>query len=148
MLVGGCGWVLSAQPDMMRVVEHNGDHYVAGKELAGGAAIAVKKLPGSDSVVACSGDRCALLKDFFERDKDTFVGIAALSKALGLSARFSDDQRRVRFEFEAKPAATASGTARVGDLAPNFRLTKLGGGEISLAELRGKRVLINSWASW
>ena len=39
-------------------------------------------------------------------------------------------------------------TARVGQLAPNFRLPKLQGGTVSLADFRGKRVLIESWASW
>lgn len=148
MLVANCGWVLSAQPEMISVTEHNGATYVAGTELARAAAIAIKKLPGSDSVVACSGERCARLKDYFERDRETFVGVAALSKSLGLSARFSDDRRRVRFDLESKPAATPGGIVSLGELAPNFQLTKLGGGKISLADLRGKRVLINSWASW
>lgn len=113
MIVVSCGWVRSAQPEMISVTEHNGATYVAGTELARAAAIAIKTLPGSDSVVACSGERCALLRDFFERDKETFVGIAALSKSLGLSARFSDDRRRVQFDFGSKTSATpASGPAR------------------------------------
>lgn len=36
----------------------------------------------------------------------------------------------------------------VGSLAPEFTLTTLDGETISLAELRGKNVLINYWATW
>jgi peroxiredoxin len=36
----------------------------------------------------------------------------------------------------------------VGSLAPGFTLTTLDGETISLAELRGKNVLINYWATW
>lgn len=38
--------------------------------------------------------------------------------------------------------------AEVGRAAPNFVIPGLDGGEISLADLRGKPVLINFWASW
>ncbi len=36
----------------------------------------------------------------------------------------------------------------VGDLAPDFRIKKLGGGEVALTDYRGKVVLINFWATW
>jgi hypothetical protein len=39
-------------------------------------------------------------------------------------------------------------TPHVGSPAPDFRLTKLDGSSIALSELLGKRVLINSWATW
>lgn len=35
-----------------------------------------------------------------------------------------------------------------GDVAPDFTVTKLGGGEATLSSLRGKVVLINFWATW
>jgi len=35
-----------------------------------------------------------------------------------------------------------------GLAAPEFALPRLGGGEISLSELRGKVVLLNFWATW
>ncbi len=35
-----------------------------------------------------------------------------------------------------------------GLAAPDFALPRLGGGEISLRELRGKVVLVNFWATW
>jgi peroxiredoxin len=36
----------------------------------------------------------------------------------------------------------------VGLAAPEFTLARLGGGEISLRDLRGKVVLVNLWATW
>ena len=36
----------------------------------------------------------------------------------------------------------------LGDLAPNFQLEDTRGNKVSLADLRGKVVLINFWATW
>lgn len=36
----------------------------------------------------------------------------------------------------------------VGDPLPDVALPRLGGGELSLASLRGKFVLLFMWASW
>src|SRR5258706_15995792 len=41
----------------------------------------------------------------------------------------------------------ASGVA-LGESAPNFTLTKDGGGAVSLADHQGKIVVLNFWASW
>ena len=46
-------------------------------------------------------------------------------------------------------AAAALETApEVGKLAPNFRLRTAGGEEVRLAELRGRPVFLNFWATW
>jgi thiol-disulfide isomerase/thioredoxin len=37
---------------------------------------------------------------------------------------------------------------REGFIAPDFTLDLVGGGEVTLSELRGKVVLVNFWASW
>jgi len=37
---------------------------------------------------------------------------------------------------------------RVGFAAPDFTLDVLGGGELTLSDLRGKAVVVNLWASW
>ena len=52
----------------------------------------------------------------------------------------------------AVPAAATTGglipSPREGFLAPDFTLELLGGGQVTLSELRGKGVVINLWASW
>jgi len=46
------------------------------------------------------------------------------------------------------PAAVRDGGPRVGDVAPDFTLTTLGGKQVALADYRGKPVVLNFWASW
>lgn len=50
------------------------------------------------------------------------------------------------------PASTVAAPARpiplAGRLAPDFTLTQPGGGELTLADLRGKAVVLNFWATW
>ncbi len=37
---------------------------------------------------------------------------------------------------------------QAGKLAPDFTLTSIGGGKVTLSDLRGKPVLINFWTTW
>ena len=50
------------------------------------------------------------------------------------------------------PASTTGGapppSPREGFSAPDFTLDLLGGGQVTLSELRGKVVMVNLWASW
>lgn len=46
----------------------------------------------------------------------------------------------------ARPAP--GGVARIGDAAPAFVLNDLDGNPIRLADLRGRPVIVNFWASW
>lgn len=51
------------------------------------------------------------------------------------------------------PASATTGGApppspREGFPAPDFTLELLGGGQLTLSELRGKAVMVNLWASW
>jgi cytochrome c biogenesis protein CcmG, thiol:disulfide interchange protein DsbE len=43
---------------------------------------------------------------------------------------------------------SGSGSAQVGEPAPLFTATTLDGSTLSLADLRGRPVLLNFWASW
>jgi thiol-disulfide isomerase/thioredoxin len=45
-------------------------------------------------------------------------------------------------------AVPASAKSQRSEAAPDFTLEKLGGGEIALAKLRGKPVLVDFWATW
>src|SRR4051812_13753573 len=54
-------------------------------------------------------------------------------------------------EPEVESALTAvaeRGSVKVGEVAPNFQLRDLGGNMVTLAQLRGKIVLLNFWATW
>ena len=46
------------------------------------------------------------------------------------------------------PVTGLSGVTRIQKPAPEFTLPLLGGGELSLSELRGRPLVINFWASW
>src|SRR5262245_28058034 len=148
LLASACLAAYAAEMKMISVTERNGVAYVSATELERSAGIAIKKLPGSDAVVACLEDRCARVKGFLREAKATLVDVTDLSKALGCAARFSDDRRQVRFDFRSISSPVDASITRVGDLAPNFRVSRLGGRPVSLADFRGKRVLIQSWASW
>jgi cytochrome c biogenesis protein CcmG/thiol:disulfide interchange protein DsbE len=43
---------------------------------------------------------------------------------------------------------TSQGPVQIGDTVPNFTLTTFDGENIQLADLRGKVVVVNFWASW
>ncbi len=147
LVAGTCMTASAAETRMMPITERNGVAYVSAMELERSAGIAVKKLPGSDEVVVCSENRCARMKRSLHEGAATLVNVAELAKALGFATRFSEDRRKVQFDVQPKSSADPSITG-VGDLAPNFRIARLDGIPISLADFRGKRVLIQSWASW
>ena len=148
LLAGACLAGYAAEMKMTSVSDRNGVAYVPATELERSAGIAIKKLPGSDAVVACSEDRCARVKGFLREGDVTLVDVTELVRTLDFSARFSDDRRQVQFETKSKSSPADSAITRVGDLAPNFRVSRLDGTPVSLADFRGKRVVIQSWASW
>lgn len=45
-------------------------------------------------------------------------------------------------------AANPGSSLQKGDVAPDFTLTTLDGKEVSLSDYRGKKVLLNFWATW
>ena len=46
------------------------------------------------------------------------------------------------------PASSLAGVVRVGEIAPDFRLTDLNGEMHSLGEHRGEAVILNFWTTW
>jgi hypothetical protein len=148
LLTGLCIAADAAQTRMIPITERNGAAYVSTTDLERSASIAVKMLPGSDAVAVCHEDRCAPMKGLLREADRTLVNVTELAKALGFAARFSDDRQKVQFEPESKPLSGKGSITRIGNLAPNFRVARLDGSPVSLADFRGKRVLIQSWASW
>ena len=71
----------------------------------------------------------------------------ALVVSLGVIASHGHAQTRVA---EQAPAGSPATITPVGEHppAPDFTLTTLSGASLSLAELRGKVVLLNFWATW
>ncbi|MDQ0338924.1 peroxiredoxin [Caldalkalibacillus uzonensis] len=54
----------------------------------------------------------------------------------------------VATDTEEQPAEAESVGLAYGDIAPDFKLATLSGEEITLSDLRGKKVILNIWASW
>jgi len=52
------------------------------------------------------------------------------------------------FVMERPKEDKANKIITTGDRAPEFSLQKLGGGSVSLADLRGKVVMVHFWATW
>ena len=148
-MLAATGLVASAADSkMIPVVERNGAACVSATELERNAGVAIKRLPGSDAVVACLEDRCARVKGIFREGDVTLINAMELANALGFAARFSADRHQVHFEVKPRLSPANDSVTHVGDLAPNFSIARLDGSPISLADFRGRRVLIQSWASW
>jgi len=49
---------------------------------------------------------------------------------------------------DARNPTGRSPAAEIGRAAPDFRLERLGGGELRLSDLRGQVVILNFWATW
>src|SRR5439155_7208522 len=130
------------------VIVKGGEAHVSAATLEREAGIVIKKLPGRGEFVACGAELCAPLKSALTDGDTLLVPVAGLSEALNLTASFDESRRHVALVPAPRNASNTDGAARVGSIAPNLRLTKLDGTPVSIDELRGQRVLINSWASW
>lgn len=58
------------------------------------------------------------------------------------------DDEPVTNEEENAPFTEAVIGLEIGNIAPDFKLQTLDGEEVSLSDFRGKRVMINFWATW
>jgi peroxiredoxin len=143
------GMLPAAELPALPVVERAGKSYVNAKALATGLQIGLKPLPGRTEFVLCHEDRCALINSVLtDANGEQLVEVPALAKALHAEAGFSSGGKSVHIKFSEVAPAASPGQPQVGGFAPNFTLTTLTGKTVSLADYRGRRVLINSWASW
>ncbi len=141
------GIALFARAESVPIVQRDGQRFVSARALEERAGIAVKPLAAGRQLAICTADRCATTTNFVKDGAETLVSAEAVAKALGAKPVFNDARNEVRFELSAE-TAPASDAVRVGQLAPDFRLQRLDGEPVALSDFRGKRVLINSWASW
>ncbi|MBD8836891.1 TlpA family protein disulfide reductase [Paenibacillus sp. CFBP 13594] len=58
------------------------------------------------------------------------------------------EQNELKFHDNANGINGIETGIQVGKIAPNFELASLDNEEMSLTELKGKRVLLNFWATW
>jgi len=128
----------------------DGHAFVDAADLEQQAGVAVKTLPGQEALVLCREERCSLVREFRREDGKVWIDVKAMAGALGLKADVDEAGGTVQLALDVAAASTPDGDADlgVGVLVPDLRLARLEGGAITLSELRGKRVLINSWASW
>jgi hypothetical protein len=139
---------MTANAAPLPVLLRSGEAHVTAAALEREAGIVIKRLPGSGGYVACGAQQCAPLKFVTTEGEAVLVPVDGLTAALNLTANFHEYRAHVTLVPFRGERASAAGVARVGSIAPNLRLTKLDGTPVSLDELRGQRVLINSWASW
>ena len=66
-----------------------------------------------------------------------------VKKNVDMEESFSDEQRGVDLV-----GVAANEGLNKGDTAPDFELTTLAGEKVRLSELKGKKVIINFWATW
>lgn len=79
-----------------------------------------------------------------ERDGQTWVNTSALARRMN-QAVVADAEAGV-WSFAPMPTSVTGGAASVE--APNFTLPNTKGDSVSLADFRGKKVLLLTWASW
>jgi hypothetical protein len=130
------------------IVPRNARNYVNSKTLEQTLGIVVKSLPAEKQMVVCYREHCAVLEGVIAEADGLLVPLDSLEKALNSRAVIDDSRKTVTFNFSKAEAAAHGSAPGVGRLAPDFRLTKLDGRSINFSAFHGKRVLINSWASW
>lgn len=134
----------------LKLIQREEVNYVSAFELEQEAGMAVKSLPGQDAIVLCRDDQCVLVQEFRRVDDQLWVDVRAIESALGMVLVIDESSSTVLISMEPSKSGSRADDADlgVGSLAPQLQLARLDGGSITLSELRGKRVLINSWASW
>lgn len=148
-LLGLAGGPRAANAQTIPMVQSDGREYVGAAALAEFYQIGLKSLPGRAEFVLCHRERCALVQAVItDPGGQRLVEIAAVAKALDAEVVYEAGRKAVRFNFITTTRAKTAGLPQVGGFAPSLTLKTLDGRVVSLADYRGRRVLINSWASW
>lgn len=73
--------------------------------------------------------------------------LLAISVASGCGSGGDKTNAAAKSDDASRTAATSIGGSK-GDRAPEFKLKRLAGGELSLSSLRGKTVVVDFWDTW
>jgi hypothetical protein len=99
---------------------------------------------------ACLDDLCVPIKQdkdsdlFVKRDADRFISVTKLADRLGQS--YAVDRDKQVWSFAEVPATRRSFFEQ--GIAPDFTLPDVQGRPVKLSDLRGRKVLLLTWASW
>ncbi|MFC4767018.1 TlpA family protein disulfide reductase [Effusibacillus consociatus] len=79
-----------------------------------------------------------------------FGGMLVLAVTAGLenSGRIANEATSASYSQNSKEKPQVASLPRPGYMAPDFTLKDLDGNRVKISELKGKKVLINFWASW
>ncbi|MCR4317121.1 MAG: redoxin domain-containing protein [Planctomycetes bacterium] len=108
-------------------------------------------------IVFCTDESCVTSamsgSNFFERDEKNYISKSALEECLDVSIfEYDENGKRsivIAFATLRQPSVGEEGfDAEVGKPAPNFALPDRDGNIVRLSDFRGKRVLLDFWASW
>ena len=78
--------------------------------------------------------------------KEETEGIPGYEDA-GIENLPKDERERLPEDWQVATDTEKQGLAK-GDLAPDFELTTLAGDTVKLSDYRGKKIMLNFWASW
>jgi hypothetical protein len=92
----------------------------------------------------CRGGACLLVPEGSRLVTDEGVDLAELAAVTGRPLALDTDERAAYLGVAARDRAEALASLR----APDFTLPDLDGRPHSLAEHRGRKVLLVAWASW
>jgi hypothetical protein len=99
---------------------------------------------------ACLDELCVPIRQdqdsdlFVRRDPDRWISVTKLADRLGQS--YAVDREARVWSFAEVPATRRSFTEQ--GMAPDFTLPDVEGRPVRLADLRGRKVLLLTWASW
>lgn len=80
-----------------------------------------------------------------------FIGLLVLGVVAGVQNSNRQQQNSTVAPADSKDSkkqADIASLPRAGYMAPEFTLADMNGNQVKLSELRGKKVLVNFWASW